>query len=182
MTGGVEAGMDMGGDLGLDQGAVETRGPGGALLKAFQTGAQSLGPTEDGVQNPQRVQVALVDSGSPKSHLQVWDPARSAQAQPPLSPLLRLRKRHPWRRRAARNDPEAATDRSHGPVGMKIACHNQNGVGGSVIAAVVFPKLAAIHPLHVRNPSPGRPAVGVALQGRGRHLPVQGQAGIILSP
>ena len=69
VTGGLEAGVDMGGDLGIDQGPVQTRGSGGAFLQGFQTHAQPLGPAQDGVQDPQPVQIALVDTGGPKSHL-----------------------------------------------------------------------------------------------------------------
>ena len=181
MTSGMEAGVDMGGDLGIDQGPVQAGSSGGAFLQGVQADAPALGPTQDGVQDPQPVKIALVNAGGPKSQLQVGDTARSGQAQPPFSPLLRLRQRHPGRGRSPGNGTEAAADRSHGPVRIEIADQYQNGIGRRVIAAVVVPKPAALHLLHVRDPSPGRPAIGVPLQGRGRHLPVQCQSGIILS-
>ena len=100
VTSGMQAGVDMSGDLGIHQGPVQTRGSGGALLQGLQTYGPALGPTQDGVQDPQPVQIALVDAGRPKCHLQVGDTTRSGQAQPAFALLLRLRQRHPGRSRS----------------------------------------------------------------------------------
>ncbi len=166
VVGGAVAAAGIGGQLGLDQRAVDA---GAAVGLGAAAERHRLRARQHGVEHHQRREVGLAAAGGVVADLDILGRAGPPHDHAALALLLGLGAPEGRQRRASRQAAKILLGLLQHLVGLEIAHQHQHRVIGHIVGLVVVVEVLAGHRQQVALPADHLVAIGVNLEGGGHH-------------